>query len=299
MPEALKTFLSPRDLAAAIGVSESSLKRWADAGSLRTARTAGGHRRIPLAEAVRFVRETRCGVARPDLLGFPGTAPADAGGTGDAAARLADALRRDDPASARAVLLGEFLAGTPIAEIVDGPLRIALEGIGELWLRGAEGILVEHRAIDAAVQALSTMRSALVEPGPAAPTAIGGAVSGDPYVLPSLAAAMVLVEAGLRAVNLGPDLPVEAMLVAVGRYRPALVWRSAGAGASLAQVMADAERIAAALEPWGGRVAVGGRCCGGARSERGRVCLLGSMADLFAVGRAVAGSGAPGASGRA
>jgi MerR family transcriptional regulator, light-induced transcriptional regulator len=48
--------LSPKALAAAIGVSESSLKRWADEGRLAAERTAGGHRRIAVAEAVRFVR---------------------------------------------------------------------------------------------------------------------------------------------------------------------------------------------------------------------------------------------------
>ena len=53
----MKPLLSPRELAQAIGVSESSLKRWADAGQIRVARTAGGHRRISIADAVRFIRE--------------------------------------------------------------------------------------------------------------------------------------------------------------------------------------------------------------------------------------------------
>ncbi|HEX9106572.1 MAG TPA: MerR family DNA-binding transcriptional regulator, partial [Longimicrobiales bacterium] len=50
------SYLSPRELAEAVGVSESSLKRWADRGVLAVERTAGGHRRIPLGEAVRFIR---------------------------------------------------------------------------------------------------------------------------------------------------------------------------------------------------------------------------------------------------
>ena len=56
-------FLSPRQLAVAIGVSESSLKRWADDGRLAVERTAGGHRRIPLPEAVRwFPARSACAV---------------------------------------------------------------------------------------------------------------------------------------------------------------------------------------------------------------------------------------------
>jgi excisionase family DNA binding protein len=54
----MQNTLSPRELAAAVGVSESSLKRWADEGRVKVARTAGGHRRIELAEAVRFIRQS-------------------------------------------------------------------------------------------------------------------------------------------------------------------------------------------------------------------------------------------------
>jgi excisionase family DNA binding protein len=49
--------LSPRQVAEAIGVSESSLKRWCDSGLIPTRRTAGGHRRVPVAGVVAFLRE--------------------------------------------------------------------------------------------------------------------------------------------------------------------------------------------------------------------------------------------------
>ena len=38
--------MSPVRAAALIGVSESTLKRWVDAGHIRAEKTAGGHRRI-------------------------------------------------------------------------------------------------------------------------------------------------------------------------------------------------------------------------------------------------------------
>ena len=66
----MKNVLSPKELGSAIGVSESSLKRWADDGRLRVARTAGGHRRIELREAVRFIRASGFTVQRPELLGL-------------------------------------------------------------------------------------------------------------------------------------------------------------------------------------------------------------------------------------
>ena len=66
----MKQSLSPRELGQAIGVSESSLKRWADEGRIKFARTTGGHRRIVLTEAVRFIRQAGMPVLRPHLLGL-------------------------------------------------------------------------------------------------------------------------------------------------------------------------------------------------------------------------------------
>jgi len=104
--------LSPRELADALGVSESSLKRWVDAGKIAAARTDGGHRRIALPEAVRFIRETGAPVARPELLDMPEVAAVQARSTtprGDDGFR--HYLVEGDAAGARGWLLAHYLAG--------------------------------------------------------------------------------------------------------------------------------------------------------------------------------------------
>lgn len=68
--ENLKPVLSTRELAEAIGVSESSIKRWADDGTVRAVRTIGGHRRIPFEEAIRFVRASNLRLVKPEVLGL-------------------------------------------------------------------------------------------------------------------------------------------------------------------------------------------------------------------------------------
>ena len=65
--------LSTSEFAAAIGVSESSVRRMADSGELQIHRTRGGHRRIPATEAIRYVRENNVTIVRPDLLGIDET----------------------------------------------------------------------------------------------------------------------------------------------------------------------------------------------------------------------------------
>jgi molybdopterin-binding protein len=47
--------LSPRNAAAALGISYPALKQWIYKGKLRSVRTAGGHHRIPVAELDRFL----------------------------------------------------------------------------------------------------------------------------------------------------------------------------------------------------------------------------------------------------
>ena len=47
--KSLDTLLTPRQAAAAIGVSYPTIKQWILAGKLRTIKTPGGHHRIPQA----------------------------------------------------------------------------------------------------------------------------------------------------------------------------------------------------------------------------------------------------------
>ena len=53
---AYSEMISPKQFGQVIGMSESSLKRWVDSGHLQVTRTVGGHRRISVKEALRFIR---------------------------------------------------------------------------------------------------------------------------------------------------------------------------------------------------------------------------------------------------
>ena len=63
--------ISPKEFAAAIGSSESSLKRWLDQGVIPCTKTPGGHRRIEVNEAIKYVRTSDLTVVQPQALGLP------------------------------------------------------------------------------------------------------------------------------------------------------------------------------------------------------------------------------------
>ena len=121
--------LSPRDLADALGVSESSLKRWIDAGKIEATRTEGGHRRILLGEAVRFIRESGAPLARPELLGLPEVAYSRLRPDGG---RLVGYLVDGDAVGARGWLMARYLAGASSAEW--------WRGCCALWKRGSSAL---------------------------------------------------------------------------------------------------------------------------------------------------------------
>lgn len=279
--------LTTSELAQALGVSESSIKRWVDDGTIRGARTAGGHRRIAITEAFRFIRATRAPLADPDLLAVPEVAAvlSDQHTAGNASERLLTYLERGEAARATGLLLGLFLGGERVADIADGPLQAAMERLGELWQERPDGVFVEHRATAICIEAVSRLR-ALLPVGDGAPAAVGGAPAGDPYALPTLCAAAVLAEAGFRTTNLGPDTPFEALELAATATRSRLVWVAVTAPQTDRRFGRDLGDFARRLGDAGATLVVGGRRAG-ARRVRAHPSyrLLSTMTDLVKLGK--------------
>jgi MerR family transcriptional regulator, light-induced transcriptional regulator len=242
--------VTPRQLAEAIGVSESSLKRWSDAGKIEVTRTEGGHRRITIAEAVRFIRATRSHVVRPDVLGLPEKQSSEA--------TLTELLARGDTRAVVAHISASFLGGTSIAALCDGPLRAALTRIGELWRESVEGLMIEHRATSVCIDALATVRTLLPPRDETARVAVGGAPTGDPYLVPSMMCATALHDAGMRAINLGPESPLDVIARAARDERAALAWISVTAPVD-GSVASLFERFCEDLAANGTLVVLGGR----------------------------------------
>jgi excisionase family DNA binding protein len=226
----MEKLLTTRELAEAIGASESSLRRWTNSGAIQTSRTVGGHRRIPLSAAIRFIRETGATVVRPEVLGLAdltANAGADARAGGEEA--LYQALVAGDGPRARGQILALYLGGGSLATLFDQTIAPAMHRVGELWTHDPRGILVEHRATDICIQAVNQVRQLLAPPRPDALAAVGCAAPGDAYLLPSMMAAAVLADAGYRVTNLGADTPLDVLAAAAAEQKAALAWLSVSA----------------------------------------------------------------------
>lgn len=294
----MKSALTPRELAEAIGVSESSLKRWADAGLVRVSRTAGGHRRILLSEAVRFIRERRLPVLKPERLGLRDVAVvASSGRAGESPAdRLYAFLVQGRAPEARGLLLTLFLSGNSIAAISDGPLRSAMSRVGELWRRDQRGIFIEHRAVSICTGALTEIQTMLDVP-PNAPAAVGGAAPRDPGGLASQVAAVVLASEGLRAISLGAFTPLETIRMAAAELHAAIAWLSITHPLTGTDLRPAAIELARELARLNCPLVIGGHNHAALGLASGGNLFVGeSMTDLAAFARRVVG--APAQAGR-
>lgn len=273
--------LSPRQLGRALGVSESSVKRWADDGSIRTHRTSGGHRRIEVSEAARFIRDAGLPVLDPTVLGLTGLDT----GQDEVAQRevLRRALMQGRLDQVRAVVLGAYLRGDCLTALCDAVVTGAMHEIGCLWQHAADGIGIEHQATDLCVMALNELRTLLPPTSPDAPLAVGGAPEGDPYLLPSLMAACVLAAAGWRTTNFGPDTPLGVFEQAAATSDARLVWLSFSTRQPAARIKGAFAHMAERLARRDLNIVVGGReRPRGVGRDAPNVHQVASMAELVA-----------------
>ena len=295
----MQSTLSPKELASAVGVSESSLKRWADEGKVRVSRTAGGHRRIALGGAVRFIRESKLDLVRPEILGLAAAGDHHQAIHAEDVGALVDPLYRflheGDIVQARSLVISSFLDGRPLAALFDGPVRASMERLGELYQHSDEGIFIEHRATDICIHTLNQIRMMLPQPGPDAPVAVGGAPSGDPYVIPSLMASLVLAEQGYRAMNLGAQTPLDVLGRAAIAEQARLAWLSASSPVDRRWLQISVVGLADQLQANGVALAIGGRQIDPAASfNRDNVQVVPTMTELAAYARGLRSANAVG-----
>src|SRR4051812_46768360 len=101
--------LKTQQVADALGISVSTIKRWVDAGTMQAARTVGKHRLIPVTEALRLARER----------GLPATGLEELAGPRGSRIRAVDdrvrgaltsALRRGEAEEARSLIVAAHAA---------------------------------------------------------------------------------------------------------------------------------------------------------------------------------------------
>ena len=250
--------LSPRQVAEALGVSESSVKRWSDEGLMATQKTAGGHRKLARADVLRFVREQGYDIGKPELLGL---ARLPRGPLADRTRhdQLVAALVAGDGEAIRRFVVGPFARGEPLTAVFDDLLAGALGELGARWKHGSVRVFEEHRAIELVHRALHELRQLLGPPRPGRrPRAIVATLSGDPYTVGTAMAELTLHHAGWDVTNFGADNPAATIVEAIASVGPRLVCVGINYVADLDQFAAHHALICDAARAQRAAVVIGG-----------------------------------------
>lgn len=234
---------TPKQVAIAVGVSESSIKRWCDKGRIATRYTAGGHRRIAANGLIQFLRNSKHDLVNPKSLGWPERLPLASLQPEEIQELIVTSLVSGDEVKVRQVAFELFLREHSISSICDKRLAPAFEKIGDLWECGKIEVYQERLACQLSERILVEFRSLLAEPEDSAPVAIGISPEGDLYRMPTTMVELVLRDNGWKATSLGTNIPLTSLAAAIRVHNPRLVWISGTHIRSADQFVESVNRI--------------------------------------------------------
>lgn len=231
-------FISPKQFARSASVSESTVKRWCDQGLIPVVKTAGGHRRLPLAAATEFLRQSQVEF-KPELLSLPVRTGVGTRTDRNLLDDFYQALIAGQTEACRQILFDLYYTRKGISQICDRTIASAMHRAGSAWECGELHIYQERRAAAICWRLLEELKAVVPASKRDAPAAIGGTPSGDPYMLPTAMVEIVLRQAGWRAQSLGSGLPFPTLLAAVKDLQPDLCWISVSHIADEREFVAD------------------------------------------------------------
>lgn len=219
----LKTFTT-KEVARLCRVSDATVKRWEDAGIIKSERTNGGHRRFRPEEIARFQREL--GLGKKQAHGDESVFAANnrcAELKTQTDFTLFDALSAGSEAATTEMLISAHLNGRPLAGIFDEIVCPALRRIGEKWFAGEISVAHEHLATRTICNAIYKLRNALPVPEPAGKLAICCALENEFHELPTHLAQITIENEGWEVLNFGANTPLYCLMEEISKHLPDLV----------------------------------------------------------------------------
>lgn len=233
--------LTSQEAAELLGVSASTVKRWAEEGLLEHIKTAGQHRRFERAVVERF-RVSANAAQRPD----------------DRWLELL--IDTEDPHRLDARLLDERAhlgSWWRVAESL-GPV---LRELGDRWAEGRITVLDEHLASERLLRALARVCERLPAAS-TAPRALLATAEGDDHTLGLALVELTLRELGWRTLWAGRRTPPEVLAAQIGSFVPPirmLALSASAASTSARELAAQAKLLGDSCRSANVALVLGGR----------------------------------------
>jgi len=260
----MKQSYSTKELARMWDVSESTIKRWTDAGALKCRKTVGGHRKFELEDILEF--QNHCAPCLKGLTAEKGYAEVDGElehllaepdflGLSERFKQAALAAHDDFTSS----LLDHYHRhGLSLVTIVEEIIRPAMQDIGEMWRAGKIGVIDEHLATITTTRALADLNSKSEKKHNTNRLALVGCSEGELHQLAASLVRDLLESQGWQVIYLGQHTPLFSFSEAVARFKPALVCISITMTDNLERAARDYEGLRRAASKQGAKIVIGG-----------------------------------------
>jgi excisionase family DNA binding protein len=234
-PNSAHLTLTTSETASLLDVHPSTVKRWCNDGDLASMKTDGGHRRIPLEDAVAFAAARGMHTVLSPFHPYePHVWTALQDIRQNASFKRLETLAMGWIARGQLRRLGDLFdalahdPGVDICALCDEGIRGVMHGVGQEWARGRLRAGEEHMVSQVMVEVLLKLRSdegfrtaaGLDEDRP---VAVVGTLEGNHHHLGSLCVRLLLESLGWQVHYLGPDVPVEDFGVIQRGRRASLV----------------------------------------------------------------------------
>jgi methanogenic corrinoid protein MtbC1 len=260
----MKRSYSTAELAKMWDVSESTIKRWADAGLLRCSKTAGGHRKFDLNAILDFQNRSglvgKAAVIERELADTDGDLERllSASDFDELARRYKQAALSGKSQAASAMLRRAYLHGVSLAKIGEAIIRPAMFEVGELWRTGKIQVLDEHLATFATLRGIRELQSVAANSNGSGKLAIVGCSEGEFHCVGASLVHCLLEAEGWKVINLGQHTPLISLADAVPRFTPSVICLSLTMVDHIECVSRDYERLSRVALKHRARVVMGG-----------------------------------------
>lgn len=224
-----KTILSTADVARLFNVTETTVKRWADEGTLKCQKTPGGHRKFQMKHIVEF--------SNTQSFDPIGTLTMPEGDELAPAIELA-VLKRDfktltnifiqkalspDKADLFEYFSYLYQHHVQLWEMFDFILGPGMQAIGEKWERGEIGVNHEHRASYETMEALSQLQTQVSIKHSLERSVICACIEDELHEIGLRCASYIFEAAGWEVHYLGARTPADSLIAAMKEQKPDVV----------------------------------------------------------------------------
>lgn len=216
-----KALWTSRQVADALSVGVSSVKRWTDEGRLESARTIGGHRRYDPDAVRRFAEVKGLPTEKLPSIESPSAYEMEDLSADEIRLELLRVLKSGDAGQARTLISYPVASVADRTAFLDRVVGEAMRLVGEGWREGRWSVDEEHRASYIVSDVLDRMRPPAE--GPRIRRAVLAAPPAELHDLPLRMVRLVLEWSGWETDYYGADVPWSALEYAIVRRPPELL----------------------------------------------------------------------------